>query len=168
MLPLQNRVELGVMATKGFSTFPKAPVLLEPHHQIVLCHIQYTRWESLTPLQRSSRCILQPQPMGLRNIEEPADEVFALMNKYISSLPSSSSSSSCAVSTDFPKSISRHPSLLLSVGPLNNILCPYRIEVSSCWSASTFASMCRGPLKNITYEFVFALQKCLACLIRLT
>ena len=28
---------------KGYSTFPKVPALLEPHHQIVYCHIQDTR-----------------------------------------------------------------------------------------------------------------------------
>ena len=44
MLPLWARVDLGAMAMKGYSTFPKAPALLEPHHQIVLCHIQNTRW----------------------------------------------------------------------------------------------------------------------------
>ena len=47
------------MAMKGYSAFPKALALLEPHH-----HIQDTRWGVLTPLQRSSRCILQPQPTG--------------------------------------------------------------------------------------------------------
>ena len=31
------------MAMKEYSTFPKAPALLEPHHQIVKCHIQKTR-----------------------------------------------------------------------------------------------------------------------------
>ena len=29
------RVDLGAMAMKGYSAFPKAPALLEPHHQIV-------------------------------------------------------------------------------------------------------------------------------------
>ncbi len=28
-------VELGVIAMKGYFTFPKAPALMEPHHQIV-------------------------------------------------------------------------------------------------------------------------------------
>ena len=28
------------MAMKGYSAFPKAPALLEPHHQIVYCHIR--------------------------------------------------------------------------------------------------------------------------------
>ena len=31
------------MAMKGYSAFPKAPALAEPHHQIILCHIQDTR-----------------------------------------------------------------------------------------------------------------------------
>ena len=42
----------------------KAPILLEPHHQIVLCHIQHTRWRGHTPMQICSRCILQPQSTG--------------------------------------------------------------------------------------------------------
>ena len=33
---------------KGCSAFPKAPVLLEPHHQIVKCHIQ-ALGEAFTP-----------------------------------------------------------------------------------------------------------------------
>ena len=67
VLPLRARVDLGVMAMKGYSAFPKAPVLLEPHHQIVLCHIQDTRWRDLTPLQRCSQCMLQLQPTGQTN-----------------------------------------------------------------------------------------------------
>ena len=59
MLPLQARVDLGVMAMKGCSAFPKAPALLEPHHQI---DYQDTRWWGVTLLQRSIRCIQQPQP----------------------------------------------------------------------------------------------------------
>ena len=35
VLPLQSRVDLGVMAMKGYSAFPKAPAFLEPHCQIV-------------------------------------------------------------------------------------------------------------------------------------
>ena len=35
MLPLLARVDQGVMAIKEYSAFPKAPALLEPHHQIV-------------------------------------------------------------------------------------------------------------------------------------
>ena len=35
VLPLRARVDLGAMAMKGYSAFPKAPASLEPHHQIV-------------------------------------------------------------------------------------------------------------------------------------
>ena len=50
---------------KGYSVFPKAPALLEHYHQIVKCHIKDTRWGwGLTPLQRCSRRILQPQLTG--------------------------------------------------------------------------------------------------------
>ena len=52
MLPLRARVDLGAMAMKGYSAFPKAPALLEPHHQIVYCHIQDTRWGVVLPLCR--------------------------------------------------------------------------------------------------------------------
>ena len=31
MLPLQARMDLGAIAMKGYSTFPKAPAFLEPH-----------------------------------------------------------------------------------------------------------------------------------------
>ena len=34
VLPLRVRVDLGAMAIKRYSAFPKAPALLEPH----LCH----------------------------------------------------------------------------------------------------------------------------------
>ena len=61
MLPLQVRVDLGVMVMKRYSAFPKAPALLEPHHQMVSCHIQET------PLQR--QFIQQPHvyTLGLDN-----------------------------------------------------------------------------------------------------
>ena len=55
MLLLRARVDLEAMAIKEYSTFPKAPALLEPHPQD-------TRWRSFTPQQRCSRCILQLQP----------------------------------------------------------------------------------------------------------
>ena len=34
---------------KGYSTFLKAPALLELHHQIISCHIQDTRWGKSYP-----------------------------------------------------------------------------------------------------------------------
>ena len=57
MLPFRVRVDLGATAMKGCSAFPKAPASLEPHHQIVLCHIQ-------DPHAKCSRCILQPRQLG--------------------------------------------------------------------------------------------------------
>ena len=42
MLLLRVRVNLRVMTMKGYSAFHKAPVLLEPRHQLVSCHIQDT------------------------------------------------------------------------------------------------------------------------------
>ena len=64
VLPLRSRVDLGAMAMKGYSAFPKSPSLLEPLHQIVLCHILDTLWKNLSPMQRSSQCILLLQPSG--------------------------------------------------------------------------------------------------------
>ena len=61
MLPLHARVDLGVMTMKRYTAFPIVSGLQEPHHQIVLYYIQETRWESLTPLQRSSWRIQQLQ-----------------------------------------------------------------------------------------------------------
>ena len=49
MLPRRVRVDLGAMAMKECSAFPKAPASLEPHHQIVLCHIPDTRWGGSYP-----------------------------------------------------------------------------------------------------------------------
>ena len=43
VLPFRARVDLGAMAMKGYSAFPKAPASLELHHQIIYCHIQDTR-----------------------------------------------------------------------------------------------------------------------------
>ncbi len=54
-----GKVDLGAMTMKGCFTFPKASASLELHHQIVQYHIEDTRWG-----QRSSRFILQPQPIG--------------------------------------------------------------------------------------------------------
>ena len=50
------RVNLGEMAKKGYFPFSKAPTLLEPHHQIVLCHILDTCWEGGLLLCRDADC----------------------------------------------------------------------------------------------------------------
>ena len=55
---------------KGYSAFLKALALLKPHKQIVLCHIQDTRWwwwGVLSLFREASLCILQPQPTGLNS-----------------------------------------------------------------------------------------------------
>ena len=70
VLSLWARLDLGVVAMKRHSAFPKAPVLLEPHHQIVQCYILETHWGTLTPQQRYTQCILQPQLTGLGPIRE--------------------------------------------------------------------------------------------------
>ena len=62
MLQLPVRVDLGAMAMKRCSAFPKAPALLEPQQWFFFfVSYQDTRPMSLTPLQRFSRCILQPR-----------------------------------------------------------------------------------------------------------
>ena len=53
MLPLRVRVDLGAMAMKGYSAFPKAPAPLEPHS---LRGGSYPSAEV--------QCILQPQLTG--------------------------------------------------------------------------------------------------------
>ena len=77
MIALLTSLNLEGIAIKGYSAFPKAPALLELRHQIVLCHIQDTRWWGgvLPTLQRCNRCILQPQLTGSHVGEE---EVYPL------------------------------------------------------------------------------------------
>ena len=57
---IRARVDLGAMAMKGYSAFPKAPALLELYDQMQFCIIYRTLvgWGVLLPLQRCSRCIL--------------------------------------------------------------------------------------------------------------
>ena len=56
--------DLRAMAMKEYSVLPKAPVLLEPRHQIIYCHIQDTYYWGFYSQQRCSRYILQPQLTG--------------------------------------------------------------------------------------------------------
>ena len=56
MLPLQATVDQGVIAVKEYSALPKAPALMEPHHQSVLYHIR--------TLVRGVLLIMQPQVTG--------------------------------------------------------------------------------------------------------
>ena len=55
-------------SNEGYSTFPKASVLLEPHHQIVQNYIQDIHWVGILPLCRDAvSVILQSQLSGLKS-----------------------------------------------------------------------------------------------------
>ena len=61
VLALWVRVDLGTMVVKGYSTFSKSP-RLEPHHSnCLMSYLGHSLGRGLTPLQRYSWCILQPQ-----------------------------------------------------------------------------------------------------------
>ena len=79
---------MGVMAIKRYYTFPKASALLEPHHQIVSCHIQEIHLQSLNPLQRCSLRILQHQLTGPKIIKKK----LLLLSSYIAGFSECSSS----------------------------------------------------------------------------
>ena len=72
--------EPGSDSNKGVLYIPQAPALLKHHHQIVWCHIQDTRWERLTPLQKCSRCILQPSRLGKLSLK--LSRPFSLQRPY--------------------------------------------------------------------------------------
>ena len=65
---LQARVNLGAMAKKGYSAFPRAPVLLEPHHQIIQYHIQEIQcgWGVLPLCREAVSVFCKPQSIGPR------------------------------------------------------------------------------------------------------
>ena len=69
MLPFQARVNLGAMSMKGCSAFPKAPGSLEPHQQIVQCHIQDTHCGGrVLPLCRGAVSVFySPSRLGNTN-----------------------------------------------------------------------------------------------------
>ena len=56
--------EPGSNGKEGVLCISPSLASLEPHHQILWCHILDTRWGGVTPLQKYSRDILQPQPTG--------------------------------------------------------------------------------------------------------
>ena len=67
VLAIPVRVDLGAMEIKGYSAFLKDPGL-KRHQQTVQCHIQDTRFWSLTSLRRCSWHILQPQPTSFASV----------------------------------------------------------------------------------------------------
>ena len=50
------------MAMKGYITFPKVPALLEPHHQIVLCHNSF--WGFLPLCREAASVFYSPSRLG--------------------------------------------------------------------------------------------------------
>ena len=76
MLPLRARVDLGAMAMKGYSAFPKAPGIAGTSpSDCLVSYPGHSLGGGLTPLQRSSRCILQSQPTGQPFAEvQPTDQ----------------------------------------------------------------------------------------------
>ena len=69
------------MAKKWYSAFSRFSGL-KPPHQMVFCHMQDTRGGGPTPLQICSRCILQPQPSGLKDFYEVI-YIYIYINMYI-------------------------------------------------------------------------------------
>ena len=65
------RLDMGVMSMKEYSAFPKAPALLEPHHQIVLGHIQDTcwRWGSYPSAEKQSVYSTAPADWAIIHID---------------------------------------------------------------------------------------------------
>ena len=64
------RLDLVAIAMKAYSAFPKAPALLEHHHQIVLCHIQDTGWERVLPHCRDAVGVFySPSRLGWSQLE---------------------------------------------------------------------------------------------------
>ena len=68
VLPFLARMDLGAIVMKRYYTFLKGSPLLEPHYQIFCVKSRTLVGRSFTPLQRCSRCILQPQATGLNII----------------------------------------------------------------------------------------------------
>ena len=82
MLTLLVGVDQKAMAIRKYSEFPKAPNLLEPHHQFVLCHIQKTWWKSLTFQQRRSQFILHTQPTGPEDRKVTGEQIRRRKNQW--------------------------------------------------------------------------------------
>ena len=65
MLSLWIKVELRVMAIKGYSAFPKTPALQEPHRQIVSCHIRTLIRGVLSFCRDATRVFYSPSWLGI-------------------------------------------------------------------------------------------------------
>ena len=73
VLPLPASMDLGKMAMKGYSTFPRVQ-RLKPHHQTQFRVISKVRGGQVLPLCRyAPSIILQPQPTGLKVWVKPPE-----------------------------------------------------------------------------------------------
>ena len=63
MLPFRAKVDLGAMAMKGCSAFPKSPKSLEPHHQIFSLY-QDTHWGTLPLCRGAVSVFYSPSRLG--------------------------------------------------------------------------------------------------------
>ena len=72
VLPLWTKIDLEVLAMNGYSIFPKAPALLEPHHQMVLCYIQDNCLGGLTPQQNVVGVFYSPSKLGCIQTGSPS------------------------------------------------------------------------------------------------
>ena len=64
MLPLRGQSGPGSKGNEGVLCIPQSSRITRTSPSDFLCHIPDTCWGGVTPLQRSSRCILQHQPTG--------------------------------------------------------------------------------------------------------
>ncbi len=73
------------MAIKGYSAFPKAPALLEPHHQIVSCHNQDTPWgRGVLPICREAGSVFySPSRLGNQIIQISISTQFKYKNSKL-------------------------------------------------------------------------------------
>ena len=60
------RMDLGAMALKEYFAFPKVPALLEPHNQIVSCHMQDTCWGVLPLWREAVGIFYRPSRLGMQ------------------------------------------------------------------------------------------------------
>ena len=92
VLPLRARLELGTMAMKRYSTFPKAPALLKLHHQIVLCPTRNSLEESYPSAKIQSMYSAAPLVWGVLFFYRYAVSVFCNPSQLSHSLEASYSS----------------------------------------------------------------------------
>ena len=84
MLLLWTRVDLGAMAMKGCSTFPKSPASLEPHHQIFLVSYPGHSFGGVLPLCRGAVSVFySPSQLGKEKISWKGKEIEKEENKVM-------------------------------------------------------------------------------------